>query len=231
MIIKLTVIRSRGATEVQDLLLVLLSHAKFGQKSQKNREIIHFSKPQLINQVMINIWALGGKNTFVMLNKKWALPLYQILMGRLNADSDMKINHALSQERGPFVNGSGVAPGWAGAETTPCKRSQTSSLRCRWVTDFPPLMFSLVEWPPTSRADDADSCSEGWPRSDASADLQAAVHRSPKRSCAAQPHTCDEEPALPNTSRKRTLVLVCTRASSHSAGLGVCSRDEHQHPG
>lgn len=49
------VIRSRGATELQDLLLVLLSHAKFGQNSQKNREIIHFSKPQLINQVTINI--------------------------------------------------------------------------------------------------------------------------------------------------------------------------------
>lgn len=64
-------------------------------------------------------------------------------------------HHTPSQEKSRVVNYSSVTVGWAEIETT--LRAQLSMLRCCWVIDFSPLMFSPVERPLTSQTDDADS--------------------------------------------------------------------------
>lgn len=53
---------------------------------------------------------------------------------------------------------------------------------------------------------------EGWPRSDASADLRAEVHWSPKTYCTARLHTCVRRYPHSQTLNDCTHKYVCTRA-------------------
>lgn len=59
---------------------------------------------------------------------------------------------------------------------------------------------------------------EGWPRSDASSDLQTVVHWSPKRQGTARLHTCEEKPTHPNITHMQTqpCIYTCTHAYTQS---------------